>query len=112
MEISPGTMWVIIAAGCSAFLLITDVVLRFSVLKSKAHAPEEEQNKRISSLEKEMETVKQKLEIGNKHFKQVDEATHVTMLALLALLDHGIDGNNIHQMEEAKIELNKHLINK
>ena len=32
--------------------------------------------------------------------------------ALLALLDHGIDGNNISQMQEAKTALQNHLINR
>lgn len=31
---------------------------------------------------------------------------------LLALLDHGIDGNNIEQMQHAKEELQNHLINR
>jgi len=36
----------------------------------------------------------------------------VTQRALLALLAHGIDGNHLPQMEEAKQELELHLIKK
>lgn len=104
--------WVVVAAICSAFLLLTDVVLRISALKSKAEAPDIEQNNRITALEKWKEGVDRKLENDKAHFTKVDEANQVTMLALLALLDHGIDGNNKHQMEVAKEELNKHLVNK
>ena len=112
MNITPEMTWIVIASLCSAFLLITDVIMRFSALKSRAEAPNVEQNKRIAELEKWRESVDRKLENDNKHFAKVDEANHVTMLALLALLDHGIDGNNIKQMEIAKDELNKHLVNK
>lgn len=104
--------WVVVYALCAAFLLLTDVILRISALKSKAEAPEIEQNKRIAALEKWKETVDRKLESDSRHFTKVDEANQVTMLALLALLDHGIDGNNIHQMVVAKEELNKHLVNR
>ena len=31
-------------------------------------------------------------------------------MALLALLDHGIDGNNIEQMKQAKEDLQRHLV--
>lgn len=103
-------LWAMILTGCSAFLLLTDVALRISALRSKA--PDVQQNRRLDTLERWKEGVDRKLENDRAHFVKVDEASHVTMLALLALLDHGIDGNNIRQMEVAKEELNKHLVNK
>ena len=36
----------------------------------------------------------------------------VSQQALLALLDHSIDGNNVDQMRAAKIAIQKHLLNK
>jgi hypothetical protein len=120
VTISPESAWVVIAAILSAFLLITDVILRISALKTKAQAPDIEQNRRIKVLEdwreKDFEIWKQavdrKLENDNNRFKNLDESNHVTMVALIALLDHGIAGNNVHQMEEAKAELAHHLANK
>ena len=103
-------LWALILAGCSAFLLLTDVALRISALRQKT--PEAQHGRRLDALEKWKETVDRKLEADNRRFSKVDEANHVTMLALLALLDHGIDGNNIRQMELAKEALNKHLVNK
>ena len=41
-----------------------------------------------------------------------DGAYHVLFQSLLALLDHGIDGNNIKQMEDAKDALQSYLIDK
>jgi hypothetical protein len=56
--------------------------------------------------------VDRKLLNDNTHLIAVDEGARVTQRALIALLDHGIDGNNIKQMQDAKAELQNHLINR
>ena len=45
-------------------------------------------------------------------FDAIEAGNRVTQLAILALLDHGIDGNNVKQMQDAKEELQNHLINR
>ena len=75
-------------------------------------APNEEQDKRISDLEKHMEEVDGYLANDRKRLDSIDGDTRVTQRALLALLDHGIDGNNIEQMQHAKEELQNSLISK
>lgn len=75
-------------------------------------APNAEQDKRLSDLEKHMEEVDTFLANDNKRLDNIDESTRVTQRALLALLAHGIDGNHQSQMEDAKKELELHLIKK
>ena len=75
-------------------------------------APNAEQDKRLAKLEKHMEEVDTFLANDNKRLDGIDESTRVTQRALLALLAHGIDGNHQSQMEEAKKELELHLIKK
>ena len=75
-------------------------------------APNAEQDKRLSKLEKHMEEVDGYLANDKKRLDGIDDSTRVTQRALLALLAHGIDGNHQHQMEEAKQELELHLIKK
>lgn len=41
-----------------------------------------------------------------------EDGMRVSQQALLALLDHSLDGNNVKQMEEAKDAIQKHLLNK
>lgn len=77
-----------------------------------AKAPNATQNGRLDALEKWREEVDRRLNKGNEHFSTLDDGSRVTQLALLALLDHGIDGNNIQQMQHAKEELQNHLINR
>lgn len=75
-------------------------------------APNAEQDKRLSDLEKHMEEVDGYLANDKKRLDSIDGDTRVTQRALLALLAHGIDGNHQKQMEEAKEELELHLIKK
>ena len=75
-------------------------------------APNAEQDRRLSSLEKHMEQVDDFLSRDKVHLETIDESTRVTQRALLALLAHGIDGNHQKQMEDAKKELELHLIRK
>lgn len=75
-------------------------------------APNAEQDKRLEDLEKHMKEVDSFLETDKSRLDNIDESTRVTQRALLALLAHGIDGNHQKQMEEAKEELEIHLIKK
>lgn len=77
-----------------------------------AKAPNEEQDRRIGVLEKWREDVDIKLDNDNKRLKSIEDGNRASQRALLALLDHGIDGNNIEQMQHAKEELQTHLINR
>lgn len=75
-------------------------------------APNDEQDRRITELEGEMKTVKKCLDNDNKRFKTLEDGNRVMIMAQLALLDHGLDGNNIKQMEDAKKGINLYLASK
>ena len=75
-------------------------------------APNADQNQRLDKLEKHMEEVDTFLAKDKVRLDGIDESTRVTQRALLALLAHGIDGNHQSQMEDAKKELELHLIRK
>jgi hypothetical protein len=94
-----------ILAIASAVVLLYNAGSAIMRTYKAAKAPNEEQNRRITDLETWKETVDRKLD--NDH-----ESNRVTHQALLALLDHGLDGNNITQMQKAKDELQLHLLNK
>lgn len=77
-----------------------------------AKNPNEIQNTRLDALEQWRADVDRRLVSGSTHFDAIDEGNRVTQTALLALLAHGIDGNNIDQMRSAKQALEAHLINR
>ena len=105
-------LWTIILAGASAVVLLSNAVEKIVRAIQAAKAPGIEQDKRLEELEKRMDTFEKRQEKNTSHLTAIDDSNRVTQVALLALLDHGIDGNNIDQMRHAKEELQTHLINR
>ena len=108
-------VWVAIGALlalCGAVVTIGNAVEKIIKIWKAAKAPNIEQNDRLDALEKWKEEVDGKLTHDHQRFESLDSGNRVTQRALLALLDHGIDGNNIEQMQHAKEELQNHLINR
>lgn len=115
-SLTPGMIVALVIGGLMALAgfinTIGTAVEKVAKAVSVAKAPNVAQNDRLDALEKWREEVDRRLDKGSQHFSTLDDGSRVTQLALLALLDHGIDGNNIEQMQHAKEELRKHLINR
>lgn len=111
-NLNPTVVWATILGGCSAFLILTNAIERLVGIWKKAKAPNDQQNERIGALEAWRVDVDRKLLNDNTHLSSIDEGNRVTQRALLALLDHGIDGNNTKQMKDAKESLESYLINR
>lgn len=105
-------LWPTVLAVASAIVLLSNAVEKIFKAVKVAKAPNAEQDKRLADLEHRMTEAEKKLDNDGKHFDTIEASNRVTQLALLALLDHGIDGNNIEQMQHAKEELRIHLVNK
>ena len=75
-------------------------------------APNAKQDRDIQDLKEWRKGVDEKLDNDNRRLNKSAESDRITQRALLALLAHGIDGNHQKQMEEAKEELQNHLISK
>ena len=101
-----------VLALAGAIVTIGNAVEKLLKVWRAAKAPNDAQDERLKALEDWKATVDRRLTTGDNHFKTLDDGNRVTQLALLALLDHGIDGNNIQQMQHAKEELQSHLINR
>ena len=67
---------------------------------------------RMRALEAARNDHDKKLANDKLELETIRDGLRVSHLAQLALLDHGIDGNNIEQMQRAKEELQSHLINR
>ena len=80
--------------------------------KQALAAPNEEQNKRLDDLEERMDDVERKLGNDRQELNDIHESNRINALALIALLDHSLDGNNVDQMKSAKDELNHWLAKK
>lgn len=109
---SPEQIWAGIAFVFSAIILTANAFEKIAGAIKAAKAPNVQQNERLDRLEEWQKEVNKKLDQDRERFDTIDSGTRVTQRALLALLDHGIDGNNIKQMQDAKEELQNHLINR
>lgn len=105
-------LWTTILAVASAIVLLSNAAEKIGKAIQVAKAPNVEQDKKIAELEEWRKGVDFKLDNDNRRLDILDSGNRATQRAILALLDHGIDGNNIQQMQNAKEELQNHLINR
>lgn len=112
MEITPETIWAWLLAGASAIVLLSGAAEKLVKAYKTAKAPAAKQDERLDELEEWKKTVDGKLHRDNERLESIEEGNRASQRALLALLDHGIDGNNIDQMQHAKEALQNHLINR
>lgn len=109
---TPTDIWTLLLGGASAIVLLANAAEKVVKAVQAAKAPNQTQNDRLDKLEQWQKEVDDKLKHDHERFESLDQGNRVTQRALLALLDHGIDGNNIEQMHHAKEELQNHLINR
>lgn len=109
---TPTEIWTAVLAFASAVVLLSNAAEKIAKAVHTAKAPNQALNERMDEFYTWRTGVDQKLDADKKRLDGIDSGNRVTQLALLALLDHGIDGNNIEQMQHAKEELQNHLINR
>ena len=104
--------WTWLLSGASAVVLLWSAVKTILEIIKAAKAPNDKQNDRLDKVEKRLDMVEGKLDNDDARLVAIAEDNRITQRALLALLDHGIDGNNIKQMQDAKEDLYTHLTEK
>ena len=104
-------LWTLLLAAASAIVLLSNAIEKIVKAVKVAKAPETAQNKKIAELEERMKKVEDKLESDKKQIADIREGNHVLTKGMFALLEHGINGNNIDQMRDAKHDVEEYLIN-
>lgn len=97
---------------CGAIVSVSAAVTVIAKVIQKAKAPEKTQNERISNLEKRVDVIDQHLDSDNKRLKKLEEGNRVTQQAILALLSHALNGNDLDSLQKAKNRLEDYLIGK
>ena len=111
-SLTPEMIWAAVLATASAVVLLSNAAEKIVKAYKAAKAPNVHQDERLDALEEWRREVDRKLTRDNDRLGEIEKGDRATQRALLALLDHGIDGNNIEQMQHAKEELQNHLINR
>ena len=74
-------------------------------------APEQAQNNEISDIKDRLDKLESQQEKDESQIEASKECNRVLTKGMLALLEHGINGNNIDQMRDAKNDVEAYLIN-
>ena len=97
---------------CGAVCTVAAAIAVFYRAMVKAHEPEHIQDQRLDALEKQVQKFAEYLDRDNRRLNSLDEGNRVTQQALLALMSHAINGNDIDKLSRAKDDLESYLINK
>lgn len=97
---------------CGGICTISAAIAVIIKAVAKATEPETVQNKRLDALEAQVKKFAEYLDRDNRRLNSLDEGNRVTQRALLALMSHAINGNDIDKLSKAKNDLEEYLIRK
>ena len=97
---------------CGAVCTVAAAIAVFYKALVKVHEPEHIQDQRLDALEQQVKKFAEYLDRDNRRLNSLDEGNRVTQQALLALMSHAINGNDIDKLSRAKDDLENYLINK
>ena len=114
-NLSPGEIVTLVVGGilalAGAVSTIGSAVEKIVKVVKAAKAPEQQQNAEIEEIKSRLDKVEKKLDNDKIQIADAKECNHVLTKGMLALLEHGINGNNIDQMRDAKNGVEAYLIN-
>ena len=98
---------VAIAGGFSAVCVAVGWVI--NIVKA-AKAPREDLEKRVAALEALRDDYSRFFDNDKKRLDAIESGNAVTQRAILALLRHSLDGNDVEALKSAELELQDYLI--
>ena len=101
-----------VMALCGAIITVSAAIAVIFKAYQLLKKPEKTQDERIKVLEQKVERHDQLFNNDNKRLKTLEDGHRVEQQALLALLSHALNGNDIESLKEAKDKLQNYLIGK
>ena len=101
-----------ILALCSAIVLLSGAGNVLVNIITKATAPNKLQNQRLDDIEKRLAEHESYFKRDMDRFEDLETGNKVTQKAILALLQHALDGNDVEGVKKAKDELQDYLVDK
>ena len=91
---------------------IGNAIEKIAKAKKAVEAPNAAQDEKLADHENRIQRLERHQENDHRELAAIREYNRISALAQIALLDHGLDGNNIKPMQDAKDELNHWLAKK
>ncbi len=108
-----------ITAIGGAIVTIGAVITLIFKLVNRVRAPEIKQNERIKAVEDRLKAIEEQNKIftqyfinDDKRFKAIERSNKITQSALLAILKHSINGQDIESLKKAEKSIEEFLIEK
>lgn len=119
ISFTPAELISIILGICAAIVTISAAIGVIIKVLDKAKAPEVEQNNRLDTIDRRLDdidktiaTFREYFTNDDNRFKAIERSNKITQTALLALLKHSLNGNDIDALKEAEKSLEEYLIDK
>lgn len=119
IQFTPAELVAVIVSICGAITAVGAVVALFSKVADKLKAPERAQDKRLELIEikvdkheKTLEKYQEFFTNDDNRFKSIEKSNKITQSAILALLKHALNGNDINSLQKAEKDLENYLIEK
>ena len=116
---TPAQLISIILGICAAIVTISAAIGVIIKAIDKARAPEAEQNSRLDTIDKRLDNIDATIEKFKEYFtnddnrfKAIEKSNKITQTALLALLKHSLNGNDVDALKTAEKSLEDYLIEK
>lgn len=107
--ITPADLLALFLGACGAVTATAAAGAVIVNLINKLKSPNRVQNERLDKHEQWLTKIDVLLEKDNRRLKALEDGNRITMKALLALLRHGIDGNDTAGMKKVETELQEYL---
>ena len=100
--------WGWFLAACAA--VITVVNCWKAIREVHQASPNTKQNEMLRLHEERLDIIEERLKLGDDRFKTIDSGNKVTQKAILALMEHAINGNDVDSLKKAKKDLEEYLV--
>lgn len=119
ISFTPAELISVILGICAAIVTISAAIGVIIKAFDKARAPENEQNKRLDTIDRRLNDIdktiakfREYFANDDNRFKAIEKSNKITQTALLALLKHSLNGSDITSLKEAEKSLEEYLIDK
>lgn len=119
ISFTPAELITMILGICGAVITISAALGVVVKAIEKAREPEKEQNIRLDKIDKRLDDIdgtiakfKEYFTNDDNRFKAIEKSNKITQTALLALLKHSLNGNDVNALKEAEKSLEDYLIDK
>ena len=110
--LSPQDLINMMVAACASIITISTAVTLIVKWITKAKEPEQTQNMRIDKVERKLEEVDRKLARDNERLLRMETGNYIMQEAILALIEHALNDNEVEGLKTVKKKLEGYLIEK